>query len=120
VLAFLTSIGYESWVLPVLLALPVAAALVILLHGSASRGEGTGGLDDAVAMFPRRITLFTFLLEFVVSIGLWWVVAPGETGFRAVVDLSWIRTWGIHFAVGVDGISVMLVLLTTFIMPLVV
>jgi len=120
VLAFLTSIGYESWVLPVLLALPVAAALVILLHGSASKGEGTGGLDDAVAMFPRRITLFTFLLEFVVSIGLWWVVAPGETGFRAVVDLSWIRTWGIHFAVGVDGISVMLVLLTTFIMPLVV
>jgi len=120
VLAFLTSIGYESWVLPTLLALPVAAALVIVLHGSASKGEGTGGLDDAAAMFPRRITLFTFLLEFVVSIGLWWVVAPGETGFRAVVDLPWIRTWGIHFALGVDGISVMLVLLTTFIMPLVV
>ena len=119
-LAFLTSIGYESWVLPTLLALPVAAALVILLHGSASKGEGTGGLDDAAAMFPRRITLFTFLLEFVVSIGLWWVVAPGETGFRAVVDIPWIRTWGIRFALGVDGISVMLVLLTTFIMPLVV
>ncbi|HTK51261.1 MAG TPA: NADH-quinone oxidoreductase subunit M [Gemmatimonadaceae bacterium] len=119
-LAFLTSIGYESWVLPTLLALPVAAALVIVLHGTASKGEGTGGLDDAAAMFPRRITLFTFLLEFVVSVGLWWVVAPGETGFRAVVDMPWIRTWGIHFALGVDGISVMLVLLTTFIMPLVV
>jgi NADH-quinone oxidoreductase subunit M len=36
------------------------------------------------------------------------------------VDLPWIRTWGIHFALGIDGISVMLVLLTTFIMPLVV
>ena len=119
-LAFLTSIGYESWVLPTLLALPVAAALVIVLHGSASKGEETGGLDDAAAMFPRRITLFTFLLEFVVSVGLWWVVGPGETGFRAIVDLPWIRTWGIRFAVGVDGISVMLVLLTTFIMPLVV
>jgi NADH-quinone oxidoreductase subunit M len=119
-LAFLTSIGYESWVLPTLLALPVAAALVILLHGSAARGEGSGGLDDASAQFPRRITLFTFLLEFVVSIGLWWVVAPGEAGFRGVVDLPWIRTWGIRFALGVDGISVMLVLLTTFIMPLVV
>jgi NADH-quinone oxidoreductase subunit M len=34
--------------------------------------------------------------------------------------MRWIRTWGIHFALGVDGISVMLVLLTTFIMPLVV
>jgi len=119
-LAFLNSIGYESWVLPTLLALPVAAALVILLHGSSSKGEGSGGLDDAAAMFPRRITLFTFLLEFVVSIGLWWIVAPGETGFRGIVDIPWIRTWGIRFALGVDGISVMLVLLTTFIMPLVV
>jgi NADH-quinone oxidoreductase subunit M len=119
-LAFLTSIGYESWVLPTLLALPIAGALVILLHGSASKGEGSGGLDDPAAMFPRRITLFTFLLEFVVSIGLWWIVAPGETGFRGVVDVRWIRTWGIDFALGVDGIAVMLVLLTTFIMPLVV
>jgi NADH-quinone oxidoreductase subunit M len=71
-------------------------------------------------MFPRRITLFTFLLEFVVSLGLWWIVAPGEAGFRGVVDLPWIRTWGIRFALGVDGISAVLVLLTTFIMPLVV
>jgi len=119
-LAFLTSIGYETWVLPTLLALPVAGALVILLHGSARRGEASGGLDDPAAMFPRRITLFTFVLQFIVSLGLWWIVAPGESGWRAVVDLPWIRTWGINFAVGVDGISVMLVLLTTFIMPLVV
>ena len=119
-LAFLNSIGYESWILPTLLAIPIAGALVILLHGAASKDEGGGELDDASAMFPRRITLFTFLLEFVVSIGLWWVVLPGEAGFRAVVDLPWIRTWGIHFALGIDGISVMLVLLTTFIMPLVV
>ena len=119
-LAFLSSIGYEAWILPTLLAIPVAGALVILLHGAASKGEGDGGLDDAGAMFARRITLITFLLEFVVSVGLWWIVAPGEAGFRAVVDLPWIRTWGINFAVGVDGISVMLVLLTTLIMPLVV
>ena len=119
-LAFLTSIGYESWILPTLLAIPVAGALVILLHGASSKGDGSGGLDDAAAMFPRRITLFTFLLEFVVSVGLWWVILPGEAGFRAVVDLPWIRTWGIRFALGIDGISVMLVLLTTLIMPLVV
>jgi len=117
---FLNSIGYEAWVLPTLLAIPVAGALVLLLHGASSKGEGGGGLDDAGAMFARRITLFTFLLEFVVSIGLWWVVLPGEAGFRAVVDMPWIRTWGIRFALGVDGISVMLVLLTTLIMPLVV
>jgi NADH-quinone oxidoreductase subunit M len=118
--AFLSSIGYEAWILPTLLAIPVAGALVLLLHGASSKGDGGGGLDDASAMFARRITLFTFVLEFIVSIGLWWVVLPGEAGFRGVVDLPWIRTWGIRFAVGVDGISVMLVLLTTLIMPLVV
>ena len=49
--------------------------------------------------------------------GSWRRVKPGSA---AVVDIPWIRTWGIRFALGVDGISVMLVLLTTFIMPLVV
>jgi len=117
---FLNSIGYEAWVLPTLLALPVAGALVLLLHGASRKGEGDGGLDDAGAMFARRITLFTFVLEFIVSIGLWWTVLPGEAGYRGVVDLPWIRTWGIRFSLGVDGISVMLVMLTTFIMPLVV
>jgi hypothetical protein len=80
---FLNSIGYEAWVLPTLLAIPVLGALVLLLHGASSKGEGGGGLDDAGAMFARRITLFTFLLEFVVSIGLWWIVLPGEAGFAS-------------------------------------
>src|SRR5437773_6680259 len=33
-------------------------------------------------------------------------------------DQPWIAAWGIHYAVGVDGISLFLVLLTTFLMPL--
>ena len=52
-LAFLTSIGYEAWVLPTLLAIPLVGALVILLYGASAKGEGSGGLDDAAAMFAR-------------------------------------------------------------------
>ena len=117
-LAFLNSVGYESWVLPVLLALPVIGALVIWLHGASSKAAGPGDLTDSRAMFARRIALFTLVLEFVVSLGLWWVVQPGETGWRAAVDLPWIDMWGVRFALAVDGISAMLILLTTFIMPL--
>ena len=119
-LAFLNSVGYEAWVLPTLLALPVIGALVIWLHGASRRTAGTGDLADAGAMFARRIALFTFVLEFIISLGLWWVVQPGEAGWRATVDLPWIDMWGVRFALGVDGISVMLVLLTAFMMPLAV
>src|SRR5216110_3383449 len=35
-----------------------------------------------------------------------------------MVDLPWIPAWGIHYTVGLDGISLFLVLLTTFLMPL--
>ena len=36
------------------------------------------------------------------------------------VSLPWVPSWGVRFDVGVDGMSVMMVLLTTFIMPLAV
>src|SRR5439155_528385 len=39
-------------------------------------------------------------------------------GMQLQVDVPWIPSWGIHYAVGVDGISLFLILLTTFLMPL--
>jgi NADH-quinone oxidoreductase subunit M len=51
---------------------------------------------------------------------LWWSYDPANTQWQAGVDLSWIPTWGVRFSVGVDGIALMMVLLTTFIMPLAV
>ena len=58
------------------------------------------------------------MLEFVVSIGLWWSFNPADTGWQAPIDIGWIPTWGVRFTLGVDGIALMMVLLTTFIMPL--
>ena len=48
---------------------------------------------------------------------LWWVFQPAG-GMQLQVDVPWIPSWGIHYAVGVDGISLFLILLTTFLMPL--
>jgi NADH-quinone oxidoreductase subunit M len=39
-------------------------------------------------------------------------------GWQAGIDYEWIRSWGVRFSLGVDGISLMLVLLTTLTMPL--
>ncbi|HKQ62122.1 MAG TPA: NADH-quinone oxidoreductase subunit M [Candidatus Polarisedimenticolaceae bacterium] len=55
-------------------------------------------------------------LDFLVSLVLWldWERAPRDAfGFRFVYDVDWIRALGVKYIVGVDGISMLLVLLTT-------
>jgi NADH-quinone oxidoreductase subunit M len=123
--AFLHSIGYESWVLPVLLAIPVLGALGIWLHGALSDrrdGGSSATREDEVAsgrvVVPRAVALATFAIEFVVSVGLWWSYDPSDPKWQHIIDWRWIPTWGVYFSLGVDGIAVMMVLLTTFIMVL--
>src|SRR5574338_505093 len=98
--AFLTSIGYQAWVLPVLLVIPILGAIAIWVHG-ASAGRSAGASPEAVsaegttlaaeatdarvrvdevatgvAATPRMLAALTFAVEFVVSLGLWWAFDP--------------------------------------------
>jgi NADH-quinone oxidoreductase subunit M len=111
--SFLDSIGYNSWVLPALLLIPLIGAVIVLLL-PVREPVGTGVETPAA----RQVTFWLFVLEFVVSIGLWWSFNPADTGWQAPIDVAWIPTWGVRFTLGVDGIALMMVLLTTFIMPL--
>lgn len=68
---------------------------------------------------PRRLThiakaaaLFIASLEFVLSLWLWVQVQP-QGGYQLVQKLSWIPFLNIHYHVGVDGISLFLVLLSS-------
>jgi NADH-quinone oxidoreductase subunit M len=88
-----------------LLALPLVGALVLALVPSrAARGNAT-----------RWIALVTVLVEFGLSVLLF-------LGFRSTADaqfverVAWIPQLGISYYVGVDGLSLLLVLLTTFLM----
>jgi NADH-quinone oxidoreductase subunit M len=114
--AFLDSIGYNSWALPALLLIPLVGAAVILLLRPRT-GASKTAIEDAR---PRQIAFYTFLVEFIVSMGLWWSFDPASTAWQAAIDLPWIPTWGVRFTLGVDGMALMMVLLTTFIMPLTV
>jgi NADH-quinone oxidoreductase subunit M len=111
--SFLDSIGYNSWVLPALLLIPLIGAVLVLLLPV--REPVATGVETPAA---RQVTFWLFVLEFVVSIGLWWSFNPADTGWQAPIDVAWIPTWGVRFTLGVDGIALMMVLLTTFIMPL--
>src|SRR5881275_2772160 len=93
---------YRQWVLTALLAWPLVAALVVVL---------------APPRWAKHIALATSLVEFAISVPLWWTFAPAD-GMQCILDASWIPAWGIHYTVGVDGISLFMVLLTTLLVPL--
>ena len=141
--AFLEQIGYNGWILPALLALPLVGAIGIWVHGAVSRparratavaegvpdegvASGVAVAPDGAAIVPepssgaRGLAFGILLLEFVLSAGLWWSFDPSVAGWQAGVDWPWIEGWGARFSLGVDGISLMMVLLTTFIMPIAV
>ena len=113
--AFLDSIGYNNWVLPALLLIPLIGAAVILALRGKAHDEADGSVEEPRA---RQIAFYVFLLEFIVSIGLWWSFDATSSGWQAAVDAPWIPSWGVRFTLGLDGIALMMVLLTTFIMPL--
>ena len=75
-------------------------------------------------LFPRRdrdIRIFSLvfsLLTFLLSLHLPVHFRRAVTGFQYEIDRSWISTPNIHYHMGMDGISLWLVLLTTFLTPL--
>src|SRR3989475_11132284 len=101
---------YARWVLTALLAWPAVAAAAILV---------------APPRWAKHLGFAASLLEFVISVPLWWTFVPSG-GMQFVFDAAWIQVplfgtgapWSIHYTVGVDGISLFLVLLTTFLVPL--
>jgi NADH-quinone oxidoreductase subunit M len=75
----------------------------------------------------RTVALSSTLLTFMVSLGVMAFfdagvpAAPGPFTFQMVEGpVPWIPTLGIHYAMGVDGLSLWLIMLTTFLMPLVI
>ncbi|MBI4544187.1 MAG: NADH-quinone oxidoreductase subunit M [Gemmatimonadetes bacterium] len=103
--ALLDSIAYPTWAVHFLLWFPLLGMLLLL------------GLPEHRA---RHVALWTALLEFLASIPLWPAFNPAGAGFQFASSAPWIPEWGIYYRVGVDGISLLLVLLTTFLMPLAV
>jgi NADH-quinone oxidoreductase subunit M len=66
----------------------------------------------------RGLGLLTSIVTFCVSLMIVTGFDAGQAGFQMEVNQSWIAPLGIHFHLGVDGISLWLVMLTTFMVPL--
>jgi NADH-quinone oxidoreductase subunit M len=67
--------------------------------------------DNAVLI--RRVALATALVTWVLSLGLLVAFALGPAGFQFIESATWIPSFGIQYKLGVDGLSVLMVVLTT-------
>ncbi len=97
-----------TWpILSVVTFLPAVGALMIYLI----RGD-----DEAARRNARWVALWTTLVTFAVSLLLVWRFDPAVTDFQFVEKTSWLAS-GITYHMGVDGISLPFVILTTALMP---
>ncbi len=88
--------------------LPLVGVLIILCV----RGEA-----EVVANNARWTALWTSLVVFAVSIVLWVRFDVSQPGFQFVDHVSWLPEFRVGYTVGVDGISVLFVLLATALTP---
>jgi len=68
----------------------------------------------------RWVALITSLLTFGISLWVLVLFNPADPDLQMVIDIPWIEVagWEISFLMGIDGISILLVLLTTFLTPI--
>ncbi|MFP3920654.1 MAG: NADH-quinone oxidoreductase subunit M [Dichotomicrobium sp.] len=99
----------SDWpILSATIFLPLAGALFIFLIRS----------DDAIAARNARyVALWTTVITFALSLLVWAEFDLTTADFQFVEKYEWFAT-GITYHVGVDGISMLFVILTTFVMPL--
>ncbi len=89
--------------------LPLAGGLFIMTV----RGE-----EAVVASNARWAALWTSLIVFAISLVLWARFDTSDPGFQFKESLSWLPEFGVGYRMGVDGISVLFVLLSTALTPI--
>src|SRR6516165_653221 len=103
----MTQLGFP--ILSVITFLPLAGVfLLTTLQGD----------DAAIACRARTIALVTSLVVLALGLYLWWAFDPAVAGYQFVETAPWLAGLNIAYRMGVDGISLFLILLTLFLTPI--
>ena len=97
--------------LSLIVFLPLAGAVLVLLAGG--RGD-----QPERAPLVRNLALLTSLATFAATLYLWWRFDPASAAFQFEEKHAWIPEFGIQYYIGVDGISLLLIVLTGFLTPI--
>ena len=100
----------DNHLLSIVTFVPALAALILMVL---ARGQ-----DAAADLVAKRFALIATSATFLISLFILAQFDSQNTGFQMVETADWIL--GLQYKMGVDGISVLFVLLTTFMMPLVI
>ncbi|MGF1501515.1 MAG: NADH-quinone oxidoreductase subunit M [Paracoccaceae bacterium] len=100
----------ETSLLTLVTFFPLIAAVALVLF---LRGE-----DEAAALNAKRLALLATSATFLLSLAILWGFDPANPEFQFVEEGEWLG--GLTYKMGVDGLSLPFVLLTTFFFPLVV
>lgn len=103
--------GVDTSLISLVTFLPLAVALLLVAVDSLFRN-----LPETLW---RAVGFAASLLTFLFSLGLYSGFDATRTTYQFVEYAPWIEDYGIHYYVGIDGISLLLVMLTTFLMPIV-
>ncbi|RED13782.1 NADH-quinone oxidoreductase subunit M [Pontivivens insulae] len=100
----------DGYLLSIVTFLPLIGAVVlaVLLRGD----------DEAAQLNAKRVALVVTVATFLLSLFILTGFDPENTDFQFVEEAEWIG--GLTYKMGVDGLSVLFVMLTTFLMPLVI
>ncbi|NNK16028.1 MAG: NADH-quinone oxidoreductase subunit M [Sulfitobacter sp.] len=100
----------DTHLLSIITFLPAfaAAILVVFLRGD----------DEAAQRNAKWLAMITTTATFLISLFVLFEFDPNDTGFQFVTESEWVL--GLSYRMGVDGISILFVMLTTFMMPLVI
>ena len=94
-------------ILSALIALPIVGSIFIFFNKS----------NESNLNSSKYLAIFVSLANFLISIYLWIIFDSSISDFQFVENREWIKDF-INYNIGVDGISILFVLLTTFITPL--
>jgi len=96
-------------ILSLLTFLPLVGAAFILII----RGE-----SEVVARNARHVALWTSLINFLLSLFIWVNFDSTTADYQFVEYAAWMPAFNINYKLGIDGISMLFVLLTTLLTPL--
>jgi NADH-quinone oxidoreductase subunit M len=114
----LLSLGAAQWLLPALVIWPLLAAVIVRVLGRDDSRDQTGAEAPSGGPDARILTVGALGVEALLGLLLWAIYDSGAVGFQARVDLPWLIDLGATFSVGVDGLSMPMVVLTAILMPL--
>ncbi len=94
-------------IISALILLPTVGSLFLFFSKSNNANNSTA----------KYVALFTSLVNFLLSIYLWYLFDQNTSKFQFVEDREWLAGF-VNYKVGIDGISILFIILTTFITPL--